>query len=437
MEHQGLFPLCQGCHEGIEEDEGIRPYPEAEQCTSCHDGVDYDEVDWSPPEPRVGIVSFSHVEHLREVADEGDEALRCASCHVAEGGVTMEVVPLDAAGCLDCHGDPVDAHFEPGLDCASCHNEVAAAWDGERRVREGPAEPLYHQGRDFLLEDHGSQALEDVNRCATCHVEDQCASCHVDATLAPIPQVPGAPRDWAPVSLAAEYPIPDDHEFTGFMRDHGWPAPASQECSTCHTQDDCASCHLAPLPPVVDTLEKRPRVRAPGAMLEEQLPASHDTPFFLATHPVLAAAGPSSCNSCHTQAYCAECHDAPVSPGYHPPSFGLQHAAATSTQVQECSNCHSAAVFCRECHVSVGLESSGRLGAGFHDAEPVWLLRHGAAARQGMEQCASCHEQRDCLQCHSTIGAFSVSPHGPDFNPELARSRNPLVCRACHIGGVS
>lgn len=99
----------------------------------------------------------------------------------------------------------------------------------------------------------------------------------------------------------------------------------------------------------------------------------------------------------------------------------------------ECSNCHNTAAFCRECHIGVGVESVGRLGPGYHDAEPVWLLRHATAARQGLEQCASCHTQQDCLQCHSQFGAFKVSPHGPDFDAERARDRNPWICRACHF----
>jgi hypothetical protein len=171
--------------------------------------------------------------------------------------------------------------------------------------------------------------------------------------------------------------------------------------------------------------------------LEPSLPESHESPFFLSIHSVSAATSPDSCASCHTESYCSECHDAPQAPGYHPPSFALRHSAAVGSQSAECSNCHNTAAFCRECHVGVGLQSFGRLGGGYHDAEPVWLLRHPIAARQGMEQCASCHTQNDCLQCHSQVGAYKVSPHGPDFDPERARAKNPLICRACHIAGAS
>jgi hypothetical protein len=77
--------------------------------------------------------------------------------------------------------------------------------------------------------------------------------------------------------------------------------------------------------------------------------------------------------------------------------------------------------------------TGGRLGRGFHDAEPLWLLRHGQAARQGLESCASCHEQSQCMQCHSALGAFKVSPHGPDFDPRRAQKRNAAICLVCHL----
>ncbi|HEX6589857.1 MAG TPA: cytochrome c3 family protein, partial [Longimicrobiales bacterium] len=75
----------------------------------------------------------------------------------------------------------------------------------------------------------------------------------------------------------------------------------------------------------------------------------------------------------------------------------------------------------------------GRLGSGFHDAQPLWLLRHGQAARQTLESCTTCHEQRDCMQCHSQTGSFQINPHGPDFDAERARDRNSRICFACHV----
>jgi hypothetical protein len=77
--------------------------------------------------------------------------------------------------------------------------------------------------------------------------------------------------------------------------------------------------------------------------------------------------------------------------------------------------------------------AEGRPGLEFHDAEPLWLLRHGQAARQSLESCAGCHAQKDCVRCHSDFGAFGVNPHREGFDAERAASRNARVCLECHF----
>jgi hypothetical protein len=118
---------------------------------------------------------------------------------------------------------------------------------------------------------------------------------------------------------------------------------------------------------------------------------------------------------------------------YHPPDFVLRHSSLAYGRRLECSSCHETRAFCADCHARLGMRATGRLGPGFHDAEPLWLLRHGQAARQGLESCASCHRQNDCRQCHSELGAFKVNPHGPSFDASRARERNAAACFLCHL----
>lgn len=443
LEHEGLFPLCEGCHQGIPVEDEVRAMPGPELCAECHDGVERDRVEWVRPIEVTGLLDFAHDRHVEEVRREGAEPVPCSACHIDPDRGRMALVPLQAERCLECHEVPVDRHLDAANECADCHRPIAEVEDGDEVFRGIPERLRHrnraffdaHEGRDFILRAHGGEALASEVRCATCHVEDQCAGCHVDAGLSPIPEIPRAPAGWDTPLLPPEYPEPETHRAPEFGWNHGAPAPDAADCSTCHTREDCQSCHLTPAPSSARELPRRPDVRAPGVGLEASYPASHDTPFFLSMHTVAAATSPDSCAGCHTESYCSECHDAPQAPAYHPPSFALRHSAAVGSQSAECANCHNTAAFCRECHVEVGLRSVGRLGTGYHDAEPVWLLRHPIAARQGMEQCASCHTQNDCLQCHSELGAFKVSPHGPDFDPERARAKNPLICRACHLAG--
>jgi hypothetical protein len=176
-------------------------------------------------------------------------------------------------------------------------------------------------------------------------------------------------------------------------------------------------------------------------MLEARAPDSHRAGFFFEAHGTQAAAGDGGCATCHTQSWCASCHDAPAGASYHPTDFVARHASAAFGRDDECASCHSTAVFCRSCHEASGLNAGGRLGAEYHTAEPFWLLRHGQAARQSLESCASCHEQRQCVQCHGVLGAFKINPHGPGFDADAAWSRNPRPCIACHVrdprGGIA
>ena len=184
---------------------------------------------------------------------------------------------------------------------------------------------------------------------------------------------------------------------------------------------------------MLEDLPARAHVSAPGVMLDRREPNSHDSPFFIRAHGLLSASGSGGCATCHQQTECSACHDAATPNAFHPDNFVSRHAADAFGQTAECANCHNTQEFCQACHVESGFGTVGRLGAGYHDAQPVWLLRHGQAARQSLESCASCHQQNDCTQCHSVLGAFKVNPHGPDFDPERARARNARVCLACHV----
>jgi hypothetical protein len=72
------------------------------------------------------------------------------------------------------------------------------------------------------------------------------------------------------------------------------------------------------------------------------------------------------------------------------------------------------------------------LQPGYHDANAAFILNHGVAARQNIESCISCHSERDCLTCHSAQSGRHFNPHGPGFDPERLRRRNPQTCAACH-----
>ncbi|MFW5947900.1 MAG: cytochrome c3 family protein [Gemmatimonadota bacterium] len=441
--HTGLFPFCTGCHVGVPDGDVAGYYPEPQLCARCHDGEQEERVEWTPPAAGApSPVRFTHPDHSTAVAAADEDALDCAECHVQAGGEPMQVERRQVVSqCLSCHGHAADDHLVDA-PCSTCHGPAAETPMGGEWLAMLPY-PADHATAGFLGETHGELATMEPARCATCHTQERCTSCHVNADA--VPEIAGVPE--APPSLelpryAAHYVAPPSHSDPEFLDRHGEQASV-QACATCHTQDDCAACHAAEQPEPIPSLARAEEVRAPGVLLEPKPPSSHTVASFTTEHGGLAAADASSCASCHTRTFCSDCHDAAAvavtlpteiaGGAFHPPNFMARHASEAYGRRLECSSCHDTGAFCRECHEQAGFQSSGRLGQGFHDAEPTWLLRHGLPARQALESCASCHTQTDCLQCHSTLGAFKVSPHGSDFDPEAARAKNPAICLACHV----
>lgn len=429
--HQGLFPLCTGCHQGIPSGERATYFPSPQLCAGCHDGEDMDSVAWKAPRTRAYNLRFVHDTHASYLEDFGDPAQPCQACHVPQGQGRMAVsTGIQVGTCLSCHAHKAQEH-QVDAQCSTCH--VPLAQSGFTRVRiqafEAPAD---HQEASFLAGGHGRSARAEPARCATCHTADRCVACHVDADRPEIARVPFAPPGMDLPPAAAHYDEPVNHLGKEWLAEHGGLASRAA-CATCHTTEDCRACHIAPFPDAVSSLPSRSDVVAPGVGVKAHAPASHEGFFFLQMHPVHAASDPSSCATCHLESFCVECHAGPVGGGYHPAGFVARHAADAYGRETECANCHDTQVFCRSCHVQVGLTSVGRLGPGYHEGGAVWLLRHGQAARQNLESCTTCHRQNDCTQCHGVLGAFKISPHSRGFDAERAWAQSPRTCLACHI----
>ena len=430
--HQGLFPLCTGCHEGVPVGNASDYYPEPASCAGCHDGVREERVSWPGPTDEVDNVTYDHAEHAQELTAAGDAPLECASCHIPPGGERMAVA--DSVQLTSCWGCHEGTDHQVDADCAVCHVPLAETGFDRSRIAVLPV-PVDHEAGEFLDEVHGLRVREETARCATCHTQERCVACHVDSGIAEIATFPAAPPGMDLPEATAHYNEPATHLADEWAYTHA-AAASRRDCATCHTSNDCASCHVAPLPRVAATLPARAAVTAPGVMLVAAAPDSHDSFFFLEAHSTLSASGDAACATCHEERFCVSCHDGPVNGGYHPPDFVARHTADAFGQDAECSNCHSSRAFCRECHLEIGLVPAGgaRIGAGYHDDGPLWLLRHGQAARQNLEGCVSCHRQVDCTQCHSVLGAFKVSPHTLGFDAERAWARSPRTCLACHVG---
>ncbi len=344
--------------------------------------------------------------------------------------------------CLDCH-ELKDPHVEvPSAACATCHVRLTDAPGLTTADIARFPRPAGHDAAHFLRGGHGTEATVITERgartiaasCATCHARNLCLACHVDAPESPVIQA--LALDARVPAYAAAQPAPPSHEAAGFLRMHGREAQrATATCATCHTRTSCMTCHIGAVPRAIAVLPAAEAGRASGALLVRTPPSSH-TWDFRERHGREASARTATCESCHTRSSCLECHrpDGARPAGYHPQGFLTRHPSSAYAREANCSDCHNPAQFCQSCHQQSGLVAQARLGrAGYHDAFRGFSLGHGQAARQSLESCVACHTERDCAACHSAVGGgFRFSPHGPGFNPERARSRNPSVCVACH-----
>ncbi len=428
--HERVFPTCESCHT-VEADRVTMPA--ATMCTVCHNGSIQPQVEWQAPSRRPSNLQFNHAQVVAAKQAKLGMAFTCATCHQVSGGGRMDIQRVNANGCLGCHAAGKDHHVD--APCATCHVALTEATEFTAAEIAGFTKPADHT--DQFLQTHGSAADESSTRCAVCHARDLCSSCHANAAeipaiqaLEPDPRVAG----WAAENQSS-LPLPASHREAGWWENHAEDvATSARSCAACHTQTSCRACHVDPVPDPIRELSAGQDPRP-----TRRVPPSH-TATFADDHRALAASATSQCSVCHTQDQCTSCHLASAAvtrPGedvgqYHPANFVQSHPAAAFGQEVECASCHNPEAFCRDCHTVQGLGSNGRIDTGFHNRKPAWVFGHGQAARQGLETCATCHAQRDCIQCHSALGGRRVNPHGPDFDPEKLREKSPVMCAACH-----
>lgn len=431
--HRKLFPECQGCHVDITDPE--RPvFPAPAVCAECHDGVVEKKVEWSAPPRRPSNLRFTHADHAQKSSGKlpVDSALACQECHFSSDTAWLSVRRTRPNRCLTCHGIRT-AHFSaPDTACATCHLSLieAVALPAARIARfEEPAS--HKEGRFLTSEGHGDLAERSTGSCAVCHARDFCAQCHVNAPEVKAIQALGSdPRSLA---LEAELRAPASHQDTRFLSRHGGSAQRDPaRCAFCHTRESCMACHRT-RPQIVLALPDSGPGRAIGARIARK-PDYHGVPDFADRHGPTARSSPATCSACHARAECLECHR--PNPGaagnYHPAAFLIRHPAAAFNRQTDCATCHNQAAICATCHDQAGLTSTGPLRQGYHDADAAYALNHGVAARQNIESCVACHSERDCLACHSAQSGRRFNPHGPGFDPDRLRRRNPQTCAACH-----
>jgi hypothetical protein len=169
----------------------------------------------------------------------------------------------------------------------------------------------------------------------------------------------------------------------------------------------------------------------------------------------MAREGIEECATCHARPSCAACHAAgsvrlvdelpeprpggpqgvllaDVRPAGHTADFVMNHATAASVGAPDCAACHTQKQ-CADCH-------DAPRKPGFHPVD--FVLRHAPDAFGNETECAACHSgEAFCRDCHMASGFAAGGRTGGAFHDAVpdwllahgrAARQNLEACTTCH-----
>ncbi len=234
----------------------------------------------------------------------------------------------------------------------------------------------------------------------------------------------------------------DCHDGVKNLNTGGRAIPDHDVCSSCHEPDDeneCATCHLNPDNPVgtisAGVLYAGFAHKAHGSL---DCSSCHSELTSLEMQPTIPAM--TDCQSCHLDAQgplnCAECHqgESPLPMDHKLTTWNQDHGMDAGAGIVDCASCHSQSS-CDECHQNFNI---------FGSPHPVtWKFNHFAESSYGSE-CMSCHETREtCTACHRRtvtmpheLGILWANKSNGGAHKEEAESFIE-ACLSCHDIGES
>lgn len=170
-----------------------------------------------------------------------------------------------------------------------------------------------------------------------------------------------------------------------------------------------------------------------------------------------------SCDACHLpdapsiipdKKVCLDCHDQDYADmtslgriKTHGAVWALNHRSEAKSGSMDCAACHQQD-FCLDCHKAGFADEQGDFGNSMINVHKSdFHVTHPIAARTNQQLCASCHEPSFCSDCHSDFRSRSGRASGPShsrtfglgFNGDIdaihAGMSGATNCDACHLQG--
>ena len=294
--------------------------------------------------------------------------------------IGMTTATATSLGCGWCHrAQSGSASAHHGAQCQDCHLE-RGAWDL-------PGATV----REFFVMVPAKVMGKSVNGPSV-PSSVRCASCHTEIASGNITESNGL-RIKHVTCAAPPATCSDCHSSVPHGSNVRWQRPYSmQTCMACHKERGastaCNACHVG------TTTASRPTTGVWQVTHGPQWKQLHGLGDL------------SSCSSCHSPDYCAQCHGVQLP---HPDDFGTTHGQTAKTVgVVRCETCHSLQSFCNPCHQGIPMP------------HPTGFLKVHSSVAQGVNdpRCQRCHVVSDCETCHTR----HVHPGGPGRivpSPEL------------------
>jgi len=163
----------------------------------------------------------------------------------------------------------------------------------------------------------------------------------------------------------------------------------------------------------------------------------------------------SPCTTCHTEGAatispdtktCLECHDGAFvkevdfpSLKTHGPAWSLNHRPFAKGKTYDCASCHEQDL-CLECHKSGFADEQGSFENSMINVHRSdFQVTHPIAARTEPQLCSGCHENKFCVECHEEFapGDLSLLSHRRGFRDGtfdgLHILFNETDCASCHF----
>lgn len=176
--------------------------------------------------------------------------------------------------------------------------------------------------------------------------------------------------------------------------------PDMETCYQCHDEDAaCSMCHqdednAAPYPRIVNYVEKFPHAKHSDKKCSTCHEGVESSSNIMDSH----LPGMTTCVNCHNDQeavdYCYVCHDTDtdLKPVDHKLDWTKAHGIASQTQSEDCAMCHTENQ-CQDCHEGDNLDKTVH---GFN-----FRYSHSISAKGNKEECMTCHEEQSfCVDCH-------------------------------------